>query len=81
MDVFSAGELPIPGISGKTVSSRVKDAGKVSDVRYIPSRHKLVDTLCELCRPGDLVITQGAGDVTQIGPAFIKALSEQTDHH
>ena len=80
MDVFSAGELPIPGISGKTVSSRVKDAGKVSDVRYIPSRHKLVDTLCELCRPGDLVITQGAGDVTQIGPAFIKALSEQTDH-
>ena len=52
----------------------------MSDVRYIPSRHKLVDTLCELCRPGDLVITQGAGDVTQIGPAFIKALSEQTDH-
>ncbi len=41
-----------------------------------PSRHKLVDTLCELCRPGDLVITQGAGDVTQIGPAFIKALKE-----
>ncbi len=78
MDVFSAGELPIPGISGKTIASRVEAAGNVPDVRYIPSRHKLVDTLCELCQPGDLVITQGAGDVTQIGPAYIKALSERT---
>jgi UDP-N-acetylmuramate--alanine ligase len=32
--------------------------------------------LVEVCRPGDLLITQGAGDVTSIGPSFIKAKRE-----
>ena len=81
MDVFSAGELPIPGISGKTVSSHVKDAGKVSDVRYIPSRRDLIADLLETVHSGDLLITQGAGDVTQIGPMFIRALKERLQNN
>lgn len=79
MDVFSAGEMPIPGISGKTLSARVKAAGTVPDVRYIPNRHELIQSLCDTCRPGDLLITQGAGDVTQIGPAFIAAMRERDE--
>lgn len=74
MDVFSAGELPIPGVSGKTVANRVIAGGDVEDVRYIPNRRELVDDLVSVCRPGDLLITQGAGDVTTIGPAFIEAM-------
>lgn len=79
MDVFSAGEMPIPGISGKTVSSQVEAAGTVADVAYIPNRHELIQNLCDTCRPGDLLITQGAGDVTQIGPAFIAAMHERDE--
>ncbi len=78
MDVFSAGEMPIPGISGKTVSSGVAAAGEVADVEYVPNRRKLVEELVDLVRPGDLLITQGAGDVTQIGPLFIEAMRERT---
>lgn len=74
MDVFSAGELPIPGVSGKTVAQSVLAHGHVDDVAYVPNRRQLIDDLCELVRPGDLLITQGAGDVTSIGPSFIAAM-------
>lgn len=76
-DVFSAGEMPIPGVSGKTISNAVKSAGDVVEVFYQPSRRKIVDTLLGLCRPGDLVITQGAGDITQIGPELLSALQKR----
>ena len=74
MDVFSAGEQPIPGVSGKTVVNSVREHDASKDVEYVPNRHELVDALVELARPGDLLITQGAGDVTTIGPAFVEAM-------
>lgn len=77
MDVFSAGEMPIPGVSGKTVANSVIARGHVADVAYIPNRRALIEDLCRTCRPGDLLITQGAGDVTIIGPSFIEAMRER----
>ena len=79
MDVFSAGEMPIPGISGKTVANEVRDHGHVGDVEYLPNRKELIERLVEIARPGDMVITQGAGDVTSMGPAFLKALAERDE--
>ena len=77
MDVFSAGEMPVPGVSGKTVVEAVRHTGNVTDVAYVPNRKRLIENLCDLVRPGDLLITQGAGDVTAIGPAFIEAMRER----
>ena len=77
MDVFPAGELPVPGVSGKTVVESVRHTGNVLDVAYVPNRKKLIEDLCGLVRPGDLLITQGAGDVTSMGPAFIEAMRER----
>ncbi len=77
MDVFPAGEMPIPGISGKTVASEVIERNKVKKVTYVASRRSLVSLLCDECQEGDLVITQGAGDVTLMGPAFLSALRER----
>ena len=79
MDVFSAGEMPIPGVSGKTVVNAVKAVGHVKDVAYVPNRKQLIEELCDLVRPGDLLITQGAGDVTGMGPAFIKEMQKRED--
>lgn len=73
MDVFGAGEMPIPGVSGKTLAADVRRRGMVADVRFVPNRKEVVRTLCEMTAPKDLLITQGAGDVTAIGPAFIAA--------
>ena len=72
-DVFSAGEMPIPGVSGKTVVNSVKRAGGCKHVAYVPNMRTLVDLLVDTCKPGDMLITQGAGDITQIGPRFIEA--------
>ena len=77
MDVFSAGEQPIPGVSGKTIASGVAATGDVADVEFVPNSRKLIENLVETVHEGDLLITQGAGDVTQIGPLFIEAMNER----
>ena len=79
LDVFAAGETPIPGISGKTVANRVANYGNVPDVRYVPNRRAVVNLVAERCRPGDIVITLGAGDVTTLAPAIVEALQERYD--
>lgn len=76
MDVFAAGEMPIPGISGKTIVSSVKKSGHVDSLYYVPNRRALIGQLIDICEPGDLLITQGAGDVTTVGPDFIEAKRE-----
>ena len=77
LDVFAAGETPIPGISGKTVANQVRKNGNVPDVNYIPGRRAVLNMLVERCRPGDLVIMLGAGDITTLAPAFIADLKEK----
>lgn len=77
MDVFSAGETPIPGVSGKTLAQKIAAHEGAPQVSYVAGQREVVQRLTELCRPGDLLITQGAGDVTAVGPAFIKALRER----
>lgn len=78
-DVFSAGEMPIPGVSGKTISHAVSKLGSVPEVAFVPVHHGLVEKLCEVCQEGDLLITQGAGDVTLLGPQFIEAMQARLD--
>ena len=78
MDVFSAGEMPIPGISGRVLAHRIEQLGDV-EVHSVDRRKDVITFLCDNCRPGDLVITQGAGDVTSIGPDFIAALREREE--
>lgn len=76
MDVFAASETPIPGISGKTIVNEILKHDPDTDVVYVPNKRSLVQTLSEDTRPGDLLITMGAGDVTQVGPRFIDAKKE-----
>ena len=49
------------------------------DVVSIDRRKDVIGWLCDNCRAGDLVMTQGAGDVTSIGPDFIAAMHERMD--
>lgn len=82
MDVFAAGELPIPGVSGRTITQAVTDhaaetQAAVPECHFVPKRSEIVGKLLECCQPGDLLITQGAGDVTLVGPEFIEAKTAQ----
>lgn len=75
MDVYSAGEDPLPGISGRTVADAVPPpAGRVV---YEPNWARVPALLAALSRPGDLLLTMGAGDVTQLGPEVLRELAEK----
>ena len=75
MDVYSAGEVPIPGVSGKTVIDSVLDASARAQIAYLPHRADIAPYLAGRVRPGDMVMTMGAGDVTTMGPEILRALT------
>ena len=75
MDVYSAGEAPIPGVSGKTLLERLLEQHPRAQAAYLPHRADIVPFLASRCRPGDLVLTMGAGDVTTIGPELVRELA------
>ena len=63
-DVYAAGEQPQPGVSGRLVLRAVLDAHPEQAVTYLPRRADLVAHVPGLARPGDVVLTLGAGDLT-----------------
>ncbi|MEF9841081.1 MAG: UDP-N-acetylmuramate--L-alanine ligase [Raoultibacter sp.] len=74
MDVYPAGEAPVPGVSGKTFMNVVLDHVGHPQAAYVPRRVEVVPYLISKLQPGDLLITMGAGDVTAVGPQIISAL-------
>lgn len=61
-DVFAAGEKPIEGITSEALVKSVRDAGH-KDVAYIARREDVAAWMAEHARPGDLLITLGAGNI------------------
>jgi UDP-N-acetylmuramate--alanine ligase len=73
MDVYAAREDPEPGVTGELVAAAVplpRDR-----VIFVPSWSAVADEVVSRCRPGDLVLTLGAGDVTMLGPEIVFRLS------
>jgi len=69
-DVYAAGERPIAGVTGELVYRAVVREGKPR-VSYVPVWRDLVKTLRRSVRPGDLVITLGAGDIYRLGEELV----------
>ena len=72
-DVYPAREAPIEGVTGQTVADRARQYGH-RDVHYVADKGALPDALRGLARPGDLVVTMGAGDVWRYGEQFLASL-------
>ncbi|WP_192037190.1 UDP-N-acetylmuramate--L-alanine ligase [Halomonas sp. YLGW01] len=62
LDVYSAGETPIPGAEGKTLAGSIRQRGRI-DPLFVEHKAELPDLLKRVLRPDDILITQGAGDV------------------
>lgn len=71
-DVYSSGERPVPGVTGRLVADAAEAAGAM--VLYVPHLADVVDALVGLLEPGDLVLTAGAGDVTSLGRILLDRL-------
>src|SRR5438874_1740872 len=78
MDIYPAGESPIPGVSAEDLADGIRAHGH-RNVTFLGSdRTRLVDYVCEISRPGDLVLTLGAGDVSQLGPDILRRLDAES---
>ncbi|WP_425310901.1 UDP-N-acetylmuramate--L-alanine ligase [Ammonicoccus fulvus] len=73
MDIYGAREDPVPGVTSELVGDACARHG--GSVRLIHDRAKVPSVLADLARPGDVVLTLGAGDVTRIAPEVVAALA------
>ncbi len=74
LDIYPAGEAPIPGVTAEDLAEGIRAHGH-RNVTYLGSdRARVLAHLAEITRPGDLVLTLGAGDVGQLGPALLKRI-------
>ncbi|NIH81210.1 UDP-N-acetylmuramate--L-alanine ligase [Amycolatopsis viridis] len=73
LDVYGAREEPEPGVSGALIAERITGAG----VHYEPAFDRAVALAADLVKPGDLLVTMGAGDVTQLGPEILAELDRR----
>jgi UDP-N-acetylmuramate--alanine ligase len=75
MEVYGAREDPVPGVTGAMVADAVPLPPE--RVLFEPSWSAAAPALADRARPGDLVLTMGAGDVSMIGPEVLEALRAQ----
>src|SRR5882672_9973716 len=73
MDIYAASERPIEGVTAEALAERVRGFGHRS-VEYVGSMENGIDAIVEAAGDGDLVVTLGAGSVSQAGDRILKAL-------
>lgn len=74
-DVYSAGEAPIPGVDGRLIEKSVLEKTGRQAI-YIPERANIAEQLAKIAKPGDLIITMGAGDIFLTGPELLAKLKD-----
>ena len=74
LDVYAAGEPPIPGVTGETVV-RSAHAQGASHVHYTPTAAEAVEAAVREARAGDVLLTLGAGDVSRLGDQLLDGLT------
>jgi len=73
LDVYPAGEAPVPGVSGRTIVQSARERG-VKHLVEAPDAAAAVEAVAREARPGDLVLTLGAGDVWRLGDQVLARL-------
>jgi UDP-N-acetylmuramate--alanine ligase len=72
-DIYAAGEPPIPGVTLEALASVVREAAR-GGVRVVPALDDLPGAVATMARPGDLVITLGAGSIGGTGERILEAI-------
>jgi UDP-N-acetylmuramate--alanine ligase len=72
LDIYAASEQPIEGVSGEALAAVMRKNG--GRVQYAASMKEAVDRLAADAKPGDMVLTMGAGNVVQAAPLLLEAL-------
>ena len=71
--LYGAGEEPIPGVDSRSLYQGIRDHGH-RGVHFCPSKEDIISLLLDEMRPGDLVLTLGAGDIHVVGTELLKRI-------
>jgi UDP-N-acetylmuramate--alanine ligase len=74
-DIYPAREEPLPGITAAMITDYAASIG-YKNVRYIGLKENAVEELMTVARPGDMIITMGAGDIFRINDKLMKRLAQ-----
>jgi UDP-N-acetylmuramate--alanine ligase len=80
LDIYAASEQPIEGISGEVLAQRIREKN-VKNGRYVSSPAEAVDAAAAVAQDGDMILTLGAGSVSQFGPMILEKLKEREAAH
>lgn len=73
LDIYPAREDPIPGVTSALITDAARAAG--ADVTPVSDKDAVAGVVAGMAGPGDLVLTMGAGDVTDLGPEILARLA------
>jgi len=74
LDIYPASEQPIPGVTAEAVVLEIQNATKVA-TQYVSSFSDAIAAVRAAAQPGDIILTLGAGSVSQIGLQIVDALN------
>jgi UDP-N-acetylmuramate--alanine ligase len=72
-DIYPAGEDPIPGVTAEALFQGFKKRGDV-EVFYVPEKENLVKEIMPRLKPGDIVMTLGAGNIWEVAETIVESL-------
>jgi UDP-N-acetylmuramate--alanine ligase len=78
LDIYAASEEEIAGVSGTALAEKLRSYGHRS-VHFLPTLNEGIDAIAAAAEPGDLVITMGAGTVSQAADKILQKLRGAVD--
>ena len=78
LDIYAASEAPIEGINGQVLANKIGENGSHT-VSYAGSFEEAVDAAVKSAKSGDMILTLGAGSVSQLGPLLLGRLQAEHD--
>ena len=76
LPIYAASEEPLPGITAELLAERIRNHDGKTRVRYAPDFPAAVAAIAASAHEGDLILTLGAGSVSQLGPQILAALQK-----
>jgi UDP-N-acetylmuramate--alanine ligase len=78
LDIYAASEKPIEGITGEVLAHKIAEKGAGANVQYAASFPEAISQACSVAHQGDMILTLGAGSVSQLGPMILQRLNATT---
>ena len=76
LDIYAASEKPIEGVSGEVLASTISEKGGRS-AQYVSSFGAAASAVAAVAEDGDMILTLGAGSVSQLGPIILEKLQDR----